>query len=141
MPIYEYEAAAPGRKCRKCSSVFEVLQRISDLPLTNCPECQKEIRRRISRPRIILPGSARGSDDVEKKVADYERQGMYSHAAELADKESEKPERAPLKERAMEDNKNAGYNFKRERILDQENQKKNFRPFIFLRRNPQCSQR
>jgi hypothetical protein len=36
---------------------------------------------------------------------------MYSHAAELADKESEKPEKAPLKERAMEDYKKAGYNF------------------------------
>jgi len=111
MPIYEYEAASPGRKCRKCSSVFEVIQRISDPPLTTCPECQKGIRRRISRARVILPGSARGSDKVEQKVAEYERQGMYSHAAELADKESEKPEKARLKERAMEDYKKAGYNF------------------------------
>jgi len=111
MPIYEYEATSPGRECRKCSSVFEVIQRISDAPLASCPECRKQIRRRISRPRVILPGSARGSDDVEQKVADYERQGMYSHAAELADKESEKPEKARLKERAMEDYKKAGYNF------------------------------
>ena len=111
MPIYEYEAVSPGRKCRKCSSVFEVIQRISDPPLTTCPECQQEVRRRISRARVILPGSARGSDEIEQKVADYERQGMYSHAAELADKESEKPEKARLKERAMEDYKKAGYNF------------------------------
>jgi len=111
MPIYEYEATSPGRKCRKCSSVFEVLQRISDPPLAFCPECQKGVRRRISRARVILPGSAGGSDTVEKKVAEYERHGMYSHAAELADKESEKPERAHLKERAMEDYKKAGYNF------------------------------
>ena len=48
---------------------------------------------------------------MEQKVADYERQGMYSHAAELADKESEKPEKARLKERAMEDYKKAGYDF------------------------------
>jgi len=48
---------------------------------------------------------------VEQKVADYERRGMYSHAAELADKESEKPEKAKLKERAMEDYKKAGYDF------------------------------
>ena len=111
MPIYEYEATSAGRKCGKCSSVFEVIQRISDSPFTACPECQKEIRRRISRPRVILPGSARGNDEVEQKVAEYERKGMYSHAAELADKESEKPEKAPLKERAMEDYKKAGYNF------------------------------
>src|SRR5512136_2076876 len=111
MPIYEYEATSPGRKCRKCSTVFEVIQRISDSPLASCPECKGEVRRRISRPRVILPGSARGRDEVEQKVADYERQGMYSHAAELADKESEKPEKAKLKERAMENYKKAGYDF------------------------------
>jgi len=58
---------------------------------------------------VIVPGSAGGSDEVEKKVSEYERQGMYSHAAELADKVSEKPERAHLKERAMENYKKAGY--------------------------------
>jgi putative FmdB family regulatory protein len=111
MPIYEYEAISPGRKCKQCNSIFEVIQRLSDPPLTSCPECRKEIRRKISRPRVILPGLAKGNDEVEKKVAEYERQGMYSHAAELADKESEKPEKARLKERAMEDYRKAGYNF------------------------------
>ena len=111
MPIYEYEAISPGRKCPKCASPFEVLQRISEPSLISCPECGKEIRRKISSPRVILPGSAKGSDGMEQKVAEYERQGMYSHAAELADKESEKPEKAHLKERAMEDYKKAGYNF------------------------------
>ena len=111
MPMYEYEAISPGRKCQKCTSIFEVIQRLSEPPLATCPECGGEIRRKISRPRVILPGSAKGSDRVEMKVAEYERQGMYSHAAELADKESEKPEKARLKERAMEDYKKAGYNF------------------------------
>ncbi len=111
MPIYEYEATSSGRKCQKCSSFFEIIQRLSDPPLASCPECGEEIRRKISRPRVILPGMAKGSDEVENKVADYERQGMYSHAAELADKESEKPEKAGLKERAMEDYRKAGYNF------------------------------
>ena len=111
MPIYEYEATSPGRRCPKCASIFEVIQRISDPPLTACPECQKKIRRKISRPRVILPGSAKGDDEVEQKVSEYERQGRYSHAAELADKESEKPEKARLKERAMEDYKKAGYKF------------------------------
>ena len=111
MPIYEYEAASSGRKCRKCSTVFEVIQRISDSPLTSCPACGGEVRRRISRPRVILSGSARGQDEVEQRVADYERQGMYSHAAELAEKESEKPEKVKLKERAMENYKKAGYDF------------------------------
>ena len=111
MPIYEYEAASAGKKCNRCSRVFEVIQRISDPPLTSCPDCGREVRRRISRSRVILPGSAGGQDEVEKKVADYERHGMYSHAAELADKESEKPGKTLLKERAMQNYKKAGYNF------------------------------
>jgi putative FmdB family regulatory protein len=111
MPIYEYETTSRGRPCRKCMATFEVIQRLSDAPLHACPECGQGIRRKISRACVILPGSARGSDEVEKKVAEYERQGMYSHAAELADKESEKPDNARLKERAMEDYKKAGYDF------------------------------
>jgi len=111
VPIYEYEATSSGRKCKKCSLSFEVIQRISAPPLISCPDCGGEVRRKISRPRVILPGSARGADEVEQKVAEYERQGMYSHAAELADKESEKPEKALLKERAMENYKKAGYDF------------------------------
>jgi putative FmdB family regulatory protein len=111
MPIYEYEPTTPGRNCPRCRSVMEVIQRFADAPLESCPDCGKGLRRRISRVRVILPGSARGKDGVEQQVADYERQGMYSHAAELADKESEKPEKKHLKERAMEDYKKAGYDF------------------------------
>lgn len=109
MPIYEYEPTTMDRKCSKCSFSFEVIQQISEAPLQSCPECGQGIRRKISLPRIILPGSAKGKDEVEQKVAEYERQGMYSHAAELADKESEKPEKAHLKERAMENYRKAGY--------------------------------
>ncbi len=34
MPIYEY-------RCKKCGFQKEFLQRMSDAPLTNCPECGK----------------------------------------------------------------------------------------------------
>ncbi len=110
MPIYEYETISAGRTCKTCSSGFEILQRMSDPPLAACPACGGGVRRRISRPRVILAGSAKGKDGVESKVAEYERKGMYSHAAELADKESEKPGKELLKERAMDDYKKAGYN-------------------------------
>lgn len=111
MPIYEYEGVSAKRKCKKCASVFEMLQPISAPPLAACPECGGAVRRRISRPQVILPGSARGDSDVEKKIADFERQGMHSHAAELADREGEKPERSQLKERAMDNYRKAGYDF------------------------------
>ncbi|MDD5648400.1 MAG: hypothetical protein PHY03_05665 [Dehalococcoidia bacterium] len=41
---------------------------------------------------------------LDTKLRDYEKQGMWSHAAELADKSA-------LKERAMDNYKKAGYNF------------------------------
>lgn len=41
MPTYEYE-------CESCGISFERLQRISDEPIRNCPECGGEVRRLIS---------------------------------------------------------------------------------------------
>jgi putative FmdB family regulatory protein len=51
MPTYEYE-------CKNCSHSFEVIQPISDSPLTTCPECGSEIRRLIfGGAGVIFKGS------------------------------------------------------------------------------------
>jgi putative FmdB family regulatory protein len=51
MPTYEYE-------CRSCGHAFEALQSMSDDPLTECPECGKEIRRVLSGGMgVIFKGS------------------------------------------------------------------------------------
>ncbi len=109
MPIYEYQAADPKGGCKRCTRRFEVMQAMREDPLSACPTCGGAVRRMISMVRVVIPGAASGSDPAEREVADYERKGMWSHAAELADKVSEKPERAHLKERAMENYKRAGY--------------------------------
>lgn len=109
MPIYEYEALDPQRTCTRCRRPFELVQTIREQPLVACPSCGGPVRRRISTFRVAIPGSSAGKDPVEREIADYERKAMWSHAAELADKVSEKPERAHLKERAMENYKRAGY--------------------------------
>jgi putative FmdB family regulatory protein len=41
MPTYDYE-------CSGCGQAFEVFQRMSDEPLSNCPDCGAAARRRIS---------------------------------------------------------------------------------------------
>lgn len=46
---------------------------------------------------------------VEKKVKEYEQAGMWSHAAELADKHSEKSKDQGLKMRALDNYEKAGY--------------------------------
>ena len=50
MPIYEY-------KCDACDHVFDTLQKISESPLTECPECGKEaLKKLISSPAFRLKG-------------------------------------------------------------------------------------
>ena len=50
MPIYEYQ-------CQKCGNELEALQKISDAPLTDCPECgAPELRKKISAAAFRLKG-------------------------------------------------------------------------------------
>ena len=51
MPIYEYQ-------CEKCHHHLEALQKLSDKPLRECPECGKHtLKRLVSAPMFRLAGS------------------------------------------------------------------------------------
>jgi putative FmdB family regulatory protein len=50
VPIYLYE-------CDSCGVRFEKLQRMSDDPLTDCPECDGHVHRVIQPVGIIFKGS------------------------------------------------------------------------------------
>lgn len=50
MPLYEY-------RCSKCDSVFEVLQKFSDAPLTTHEGCGGSVERLISAPGFQFKGS------------------------------------------------------------------------------------
>ncbi len=51
MPIYEYQ-------CGKCGHHLEALQKISDKPLRECPECGRHtLKRLMSAPMFRLAGS------------------------------------------------------------------------------------
>jgi putative FmdB family regulatory protein len=49
MPTYEY-------LCQTCSHRFEVWQKMSDEPLTVCPECGSHIRRVLYPAGIVFKG-------------------------------------------------------------------------------------
>jgi len=102
MPIYEYRPIKSG--CSYCGKGFDVLQKISDQPLHSCPKCGAGVRRAISRFAACVSEKSPETTSLDSKLNNYEAEGMWSHAAELADK-------AGLKERAMDDYKKAGYNF------------------------------
>ncbi|MBI5025626.1 MAG: zinc ribbon domain-containing protein [Nitrospirae bacterium] len=50
MPIYEYE-------CTKCGEHTEVMQKITDLPLSKCTSCGGEVRKLITPTAFVLKGS------------------------------------------------------------------------------------
>lgn len=51
MPIYEYV-------CTDCGHELEKLQKISDPPLADCPDCeQPSLKKKISAPGFRLAGS------------------------------------------------------------------------------------
>src|SRR5579862_1056117 len=50
MPTYEY-------LCQTCSHRFETWQKMTDEPLTTCPECGGHIRRVLYPTGIIFKGS------------------------------------------------------------------------------------
>ncbi len=109
MPTYMYKAFESQRGCNRCRSGFETIQRMNDPALEFCPACNAPIRRVLFAPFVVLKGSPMTS--TESKIRDYEKEGKWSHAAELADKEAAKTKRDDLKTRALDDYKKAGYDF------------------------------
>ena len=109
MPIYEYEPLDPEGGCDACSRRMEVFQSLRDPALAACPECGERVRKVVSWCRAAV--IERSGDDVrvENRVQSYERDGMFSHAAELADKHSENTGDTSLKTRALDNYKKAGY--------------------------------
>ena len=61
MPIYEY-------KCRECKHAFDALQKMSDDPLTDCPDCGKPaLRKLLSAPNFRLKGGGWYETDFKDK--------------------------------------------------------------------------
>lgn len=60
MPIYEYA-------CKHCGHTLDALQKLSDAPLVDCPECgEAALKRLISAPRFRLKGEGWYETDFKK---------------------------------------------------------------------------
>ncbi len=60
MPIYEYQ-------CQSCNHSMEALQKLSDEPLVDCPECgQTSLKKKISAAGFRLKGSGWYETDFKK---------------------------------------------------------------------------
>ena len=61
MPTYEY-------RCRSCGHSFDIVQKMSDEPLTHCPECGGELRKVFAPPAISFKGSGFYATDHGKNA-------------------------------------------------------------------------
>jgi len=96
MPFYEYE-------CQACKYYAEVMQKISDTPLTRCPSCGKRrLKKLVSVPVFRLKGS--GWYETDFKSDKENRRNLHGAEKEEAKAESKteakeaKPAAAETKE-------------------------------------------
>ncbi len=96
MPIYEYQ-------CAKCGHHLEALQKLSDKPLRECPECGKHsLTRLMSAPLFRLAGSGWYETDF-KSDKETKRNLLEKGDAEPAKTEAKadvKPVAKPVAEAA-----------------------------------------
>jgi len=95
MPIYEYV-------CQKCGHHLEVMQKLSDKPLSRCPDCRGKLEKILSQTSFQLKGSgwyasdyaSRGktkSDNGEKSESKTETKDSSTPTASTGKEGSSKP--------------------------------------------------
>lgn len=86
MPIYEY-------KCLECHRRLETLQRLSEPPLTTCPECGGELKKLVSAPAFQFKGEGWYVTDYARKTEDGKTKGEEKpkEAKEAKEAKDDKP--------------------------------------------------
>ena len=82
MPTYGYQ-------CTICNHTFEVFQRISDEPVTDCPECEGRVRKLLYPVGIVFKGSG-------FHVTDYRKPGPKDDNSKKATKTEPGPSKEPV---------------------------------------------
>jgi putative FmdB family regulatory protein len=97
MPFYEYE-------CQACKYYTEVMQKITDAPLTKCPSCGKrKLKKLLSAPVFRLKGAGwyetdfKGDKENKRNLVGADKEEPKSEAKPPEAKET-KPEAKDAKE-------------------------------------------
>lgn len=94
MPFYEYE-------CQSCKFYAEVMQKISDPPLTKCPSCGKRtMQKLISAPVFRLKGSGWYETDFKSDKEGKRNLAVEREESKPAAEESKSEAKAPAAETA-----------------------------------------
>ena len=80
MPIYEYE-------CTACDYTQDVLQKMTDAPLTHCPQCaQHALKKCVSAPAFKLKGSGWYETDFKGGQTSDAKSKTHAAATDKTDK-------------------------------------------------------
>ncbi|MEM9292467.1 MAG: FmdB family zinc ribbon protein [Acidobacteriota bacterium] len=87
MPIYEY-------RCADCGFELEEIQKLSDPPLTTCPQCGGRLEKQLSAPAFQFKGSGWYVTDYADKgkgkgSGGAEKESKGSESSSGGDKKSE----------------------------------------------------
>jgi putative FmdB family regulatory protein len=99
MPIYEYQ-------CKSCKKVTEKMQKFSDAPLTNCPECKGELEKLLSLTSFSLKGTGWYATDYKKSSAPKTEKSTPS-AAPATDSNSSTSPTTPAQVKSTSDSSNS----------------------------------
>ncbi|MDA8082721.1 MAG: hypothetical protein M0024_03565 [Nitrospiraceae bacterium] len=76
MPIYEYG-------CSKCGKHHEIMQKITEKPLTACPDCGGLLKKKISNTSFVLKGTGwYVTDYAPDKKRGSEKQGKTTKSGD-----------------------------------------------------------
>ncbi|MCL5105435.1 MAG: zinc ribbon domain-containing protein [Armatimonadetes bacterium] len=81
MPTYAY-------RCKKCEHEFETIQRMSEEPLKECPECKGEIIRLLFPVGIVFKGSGFHINDYPSSGATSTTPAKTESETKSSDKET-----------------------------------------------------
>jgi len=96
MPFYEYE-------CEACKFYSEVMQKITDAPLTKCPSCGKNrLKKLVSAPVFRLKGGGWYETDFK---GDQEKKRNLAGAEKEEPKAESKPEAKPTEKAEAKEGK------------------------------------
>lgn len=87
MPIYEYQ-------CRKCNTHTEVMQKMSDKPLTKCIKCGGRLEKQWSSTSFQLKGTGWYVTDYAAKKSEAKTESKEAKSTAADDKSTKTDEKS-----------------------------------------------
>ena len=93
MPTYEYA-------CTNCGHRFDVRQRFSEDPITDCPKCGANVRRVLYPAGVIFKGSGWYATDSSKGSASHSSSSSSDSSTSSSSESTATPAKSDTKDTA-----------------------------------------